>query len=661
METLPILLDHLVSPIVAIVMSVTLVLIAGEIIPQALCTNRPLLLGSFFAPFIRCLMWLTAPVSYPMARLLDYILRDSAHGGNARMRKSELDALVELHGEGKGGDLPSASVKMIRGALAFSERPVYDIMTPLSRCFTVEIHRVLNFTLLTEIFRTGYSRIPVWDSRLPATDNIVGLLLVKDLLLLDPDDEYTVEALLQYYPHPLERVFHDSHLRELLEVMRSGAAHMALVYHINNAGAGDPFRVNLGIVTLEDVIESILQMEIKDESDVLSSSNESNRQSMADRYARRRNLPQHLAPNEEVTVLRYCRESVDTLSNPRTSISDAGLRTLIRQSVAKDVKVKLSLLKRSASYTDRAAGAGAAPLTPASASPLTASLVPPHELFNVDIAQGGWSLYRRGEASEYVTLLMDGTAQITAGAEGFVMQVAAWSVLGALALKGIHKHMQPSASAIRRKGEMEGEAEAAAAAAGEELMPVFIPDFSAVLTSPSRVLRISRTAYLMMLRQEAGLQVTEIAAVAAERVRWGAGVKETAQGKPTAGSLPPRHPTAEQAGGRTAGKEAEESLLQRDAAEHHRGDDRRGHALRIQVHKHGQQEDDSKEQRDAAEVELGDRPLPSAAGGVRGSPPASATGAAAQVALGRGRVSHCLPAAAVRGELCAQGQCCCMA
>jgi metal transporter CNNM len=76
METLPILLDNLVPSYVAIIMSVTLVLIAGEIIPQAVCTNRPLLIGAFFAPFIRVLMWFTSPVSYPMARLLDWILGD---------------------------------------------------------------------------------------------------------------------------------------------------------------------------------------------------------------------------------------------------------------------------------------------------------------------------------------------------------------------------------------------------------------------------------------------------------------------------------------------------------------------------------------------------------------------------------------------------------
>ena len=266
METLPILLDELVPSYVAIIMSVTLVLIVGEIIPQALCTNRPLLIGAFFAPFIRLLMIVTAPVSYPMSRLLDWILADN--GNRFLLKKTELHALVDLHSERQGGHLKADEVTILKGALGYSERPVSEIMTPLQQCFCVELHRVLDFTLLNEIFKSGYSRFPVFDNTLLATDNIVGLLIVKDLILLDPEEETPVSTILQCYPHPIEKVFPDSHLKELLQIMKSGRAHMAIVHDIINEGDGDPYRVNLGIVTLEDVIESILDMEIEDESDV---------------------------------------------------------------------------------------------------------------------------------------------------------------------------------------------------------------------------------------------------------------------------------------------------------------------------------------------------------------------------------------------------------
>ena len=540
METLPILLDNLVPSYVAIIMSVTLVLICGEIIPQALCTNRPLLIGSFFAPMIRFLMYATSPVSYPMALLLDRLLGDD--GGHFRFKKTELNALVDLHSEPQGGHLKPDEVNIMKGALAFSERPVYEIMTPLSVCYMVELHRTLDFTLLNEIFKSGFSRIPVFDSTLPTTDNIVGLLIVKDLILLDPEEETPVATILEYYPHPLEKVFYDSHLKELLSIMKSGA-HMAVVHDINAQGAGDPFRVNLGLVTLEDVIESILQMQIEDESDLtvageggqegeggpkggLTTTVRTGRDAMADRY-RRRNLPQSLTPNEEVAVLAHLMENVDVFMAGVRRVSDEGLRTLVRQGKVMDVKVKhthpnqpLPLLPPPAPPSPTSpASPTSRPLSPSlhpPSSSSSSSFVPSHhhpDLSHVDISLGGYSLYRRNEPSEWFTLVIDGTAQVRAGVDGFVVEFGNWTALGGQALKGLHASVGGGGKGHRGGGK-----------GGSGGLPAFVPDFSAVLTSPSRVLRVSRRAYLMELRREAGLEVEEVKEVAdVRKERMGGG------------------------------------------------------------------------------------------------------------------------------------------
>ena len=517
METLPILLDELLPSYVAIILSVTLVLIAGEIIPQALCTNRPLLIGSFFAPFIRVLMYVTAPVSVPMAKLLDYILGDN--GNHFLLKKTELHALVDLHAEGAGGHLEADEVNIMKGALAFSERPVYEIMTPIQKCFMIELHRSLDFTLMNEIFKSGYSRIPVYDSQLPATDNIVGLLIVKDLILLDPEEETPVATILQYYPHPLEKVFYDSHLRELLQIMKSGRAHMAVVHDINNQGAGDPFRVNMGIVTLEDVIESILNMEIEDESDVTATepagltspggtegsgllTTTTGRDAIADRY-RRRNLPQSLTPNEEGAVLNFLKENVDVFVGSARKVSDEGMKRLIRQGKVMDVKVKHSALQHSHALpsepsSPRGGGGNGNP-------PQQQSAQHHHvDLSRIDVGQGGYSLYRRGQASEWFTLVIDGGAQIRAGADEFVVEAGNWSVLGGQAIRGLHaQHV--TGTRKKRTTAVGG------TPAGEGVvLPPFIPDFSASLTGTSRILRISRKAYLMELRRAAGLETEEV-------------------------------------------------------------------------------------------------------------------------------------------------------
>ena len=75
METLPIFLDKLVTPVEAIVLSVTLVLIFGEIIPQALATGpKQLAIAYWCCPVVLGLMYLTCIVSYPIAKLLDKML-----------------------------------------------------------------------------------------------------------------------------------------------------------------------------------------------------------------------------------------------------------------------------------------------------------------------------------------------------------------------------------------------------------------------------------------------------------------------------------------------------------------------------------------------------------------------------------------------------------
>jgi len=75
METLPIFLDKLVTPVEAIALSVSLVLIFGEIIPQALCTGpNQLSIAYWCCPIVLGLMYLTGIVSYPIAFLLDKLL-----------------------------------------------------------------------------------------------------------------------------------------------------------------------------------------------------------------------------------------------------------------------------------------------------------------------------------------------------------------------------------------------------------------------------------------------------------------------------------------------------------------------------------------------------------------------------------------------------------
>ena len=75
MEALPLFLDKLVTPVEAVIFSVTLVLIFGEIIPQALCTGpKQLAIAYYMCPIVLFLMWITIFISWPIGWILDKLL-----------------------------------------------------------------------------------------------------------------------------------------------------------------------------------------------------------------------------------------------------------------------------------------------------------------------------------------------------------------------------------------------------------------------------------------------------------------------------------------------------------------------------------------------------------------------------------------------------------
>lgn len=96
-ETLPVFLDTLTGGggIIAIVTSSSLIVIFGEIIPQAVCSHAGLAIGAKCTRFVQALMYLEAPIAWPIAKLLDSLL-GSQHG--TMYRKIELKTLVGLHG-----------------------------------------------------------------------------------------------------------------------------------------------------------------------------------------------------------------------------------------------------------------------------------------------------------------------------------------------------------------------------------------------------------------------------------------------------------------------------------------------------------------------------------------------------------------------------------
>ncbi|XP_023553955.1 DUF21 domain-containing protein At2g14520-like [Cucurbita pepo subsp. pepo] len=222
MEALPIFLDSLVTAWGAILISVTLILLFGEIIPQSVCSRYGLAIGSTVAPFVRVLVWICFPVAYPISKLLDVLL---GHGRVALFRRAELKTLVDLHGNeaGKGGELTHDETTIIAGALELSEKTASDAMTPISETFAIDINAKLDRTLMNQILEKGHSRVPVYYEE---ETNIIGLILVKNLLTIHPDDEVPVKSVTI---RRIPRVPETMPLYDILNEFQKGHSHMAIV------------------------------------------------------------------------------------------------------------------------------------------------------------------------------------------------------------------------------------------------------------------------------------------------------------------------------------------------------------------------------------------------------------------------------------------------
>ncbi|KAM0821731.1 hypothetical protein ACQ4PT_052959 [Festuca glaucescens] len=144
MEALPIFLDRIFNPVLAVVLSVTFVLAFGEVIPQAICTRYGLAVGATFVWPVRILMIITYPISYPIGKLLDCAL---GHDESAYFRRAQLKALVSIHGKeaGKGGELTHDETTIISGALDLTEKTAEEAMTPIESTFSLDVDSKLDW------------------------------------------------------------------------------------------------------------------------------------------------------------------------------------------------------------------------------------------------------------------------------------------------------------------------------------------------------------------------------------------------------------------------------------------------------------------------------------------------------------------------------------
>ncbi len=230
--------------------STLLIVIFGEILPQAIFLKNPLSWSSFFAPFLKLIIIITYIVSRPLQILLDQLFPRQ----RAKLQsRHELGLLITEHLTDESSELDEDEIEIMRGALSLSEKRVRDIMTDIRHTYWLTPGSSLDDAKIDEIKAQGFSRIPIFDQELT---KCYGVLLMKDLVDVDFDDhQYRVDDMTLY---PAQLVGSMTALDTMFRKFINAGTHLIPIEKDDQI---------IGIVTIEDLLEEIVNHEIEDETD----------------------------------------------------------------------------------------------------------------------------------------------------------------------------------------------------------------------------------------------------------------------------------------------------------------------------------------------------------------------------------------------------------
>jgi len=183
---------------------------------------------------------------------------------------SSPSAICPQHPSPSGSGLSDVEVNLMTGILKLARQSVEDAMIKINDVYMMSSSMRLNHSTLCSVLDSGFSRIPIFKRR----DRLchLGYLLVKELAVVTPGDEVMIETLTLRKPLFVRPSLP---LLELLRLFQEGRCHLAMVT-LDPALAASSFKNErrqegraaiLGIVTLEDVLEKVIQKDIRDETD----------------------------------------------------------------------------------------------------------------------------------------------------------------------------------------------------------------------------------------------------------------------------------------------------------------------------------------------------------------------------------------------------------
>lgn len=227
-----------------------LILIFGEITPKTMATIRAERISLRFGRIIWVIMNVMTPVIWiinGLASAVLHILRVDPSEKNKVMTERELRTIVEMSHE--SGVIETEEKQMINNVFDFGDAKAQEVMVPRIDMTFARVNST--YEEILELFREDkYTRLPIYEE---STDNVVGILNMKDLLLCDRE-QFSVQEIMRepYF------TYEHKNTAELLIEMRQSSINIAIVL--------DDYGSTAGLITLEDLIEEIVG-EIRDEYD----------------------------------------------------------------------------------------------------------------------------------------------------------------------------------------------------------------------------------------------------------------------------------------------------------------------------------------------------------------------------------------------------------
>ena len=227
-----------------------LILVFGEITPKNVASKNAEKMALIYIGVISFLVTLLTPVIFIVNTVAKFVISIFNKNGddNNAVTEEELRAMVEYSHE--EGIIENEEKKMIVNVVDFGDTVAGDIMVP--RVDMVMVDEKSSYEEILQVFREErYTRIPVYEE---TPDNVIGILNVKDFLLIEDKENFVMKELLR---EPLY-TYEYKKTSALMMDMRKTGANIVIVL--------DEYGITAGLITLEDMLEEIVG-EIRDEFD----------------------------------------------------------------------------------------------------------------------------------------------------------------------------------------------------------------------------------------------------------------------------------------------------------------------------------------------------------------------------------------------------------